>query len=60
MADVPSIIVPFSNNQFAWAHRAYDLGVGSKPTFRRGSIRLFSESNSSFFLISEAYELKSI
>ncbi len=30
-AGVPSIIVPFSNDQFAWAHRAYDLGVGSKP-----------------------------
>lgn len=31
MAGVPSIIIPFSNDQFAWAHRAYDLGVGSKP-----------------------------
>lgn len=30
-AGVPSIIVPFSNDQFAWAHRAYDLGVGAKP-----------------------------
>ncbi|MDF2615169.1 MAG: Sterol 3-beta-glucosyltransferase [Clostridia bacterium] len=30
-AGVPSIITPFSNDQFAWAHRAYDLGVGSKP-----------------------------
>jgi len=30
-AGVPSIIVPFSNDQFAWAARAYDLGVGSKP-----------------------------
>ncbi len=28
---VPSIIVPFSNDQFAWAYRAYDLGIGSKP-----------------------------
>jgi len=25
-AGVPSIIVPFSNDQFAWAHRAYELG----------------------------------
>jgi sterol 3beta-glucosyltransferase len=31
MAGVPSIIIPFSNDQFAWAHRAYDLGVGSEP-----------------------------
>jgi len=30
-AGVPSIIVPFSNDQFAWAHRAYELGVGAKP-----------------------------
>lgn len=30
-AGVPSIIIPFSNDQFAWAHRTYDLGVGSKP-----------------------------
>jgi sterol 3beta-glucosyltransferase len=30
-AGVPSIIIPFSNDQFAWAHRAYDLGVGAKP-----------------------------
>lgn len=30
-AGVPSVIVPFANDQHAWAHRAYDLGVGSKP-----------------------------
>jgi sterol 3beta-glucosyltransferase len=30
-AGVPSIIIPFSNDQFAWAHRAYDIGVGSYP-----------------------------
>jgi len=30
-AGVPSIIIPFSNDQFAWAHRAYDLGIGCKP-----------------------------
>ena len=24
-------MIPISNDQFAWAHRAYDLGVGSKP-----------------------------
>lgn len=34
-AGVPSIIVPFSNDQFAWAHRAYDLGVGSKPIYKK-------------------------
>ena len=35
-AGVPSIIIPFSNDQFAWAHRAYDLGVGTKPIPRKG------------------------
>ncbi len=30
-AGIPSIIIPFSNDQFAWAHRSFDLGVGSKP-----------------------------
>jgi sterol 3beta-glucosyltransferase len=34
-AGIPSIIIPFSNDQFAWAHRAYDLGVGSKPIPKR-------------------------
>lgn len=32
-AGVPSIIVPFSNDQFAWAHRSYDLGVGAEPVY---------------------------
>jgi len=27
------VIIPFSNDQFAWAHRSYDLGVGSKPIY---------------------------
>lgn len=30
-AGIPSIIIPFSNDQYAWAHRAHTLGVGSKP-----------------------------
>jgi len=34
-AGVPSVIIPFSNDQFAWAHRAYDLGVGSKPLSKK-------------------------
>lgn len=32
---VPSLIIPFSNDQFAWAHRAYDLGVGTKPIYKK-------------------------
>ncbi|MGL5978881.1 MAG: glycosyltransferase [Erysipelotrichaceae bacterium] len=32
---VSSVVVPFSNDQFAWAHRAYDLGVASKPLYRK-------------------------
>jgi len=34
-AGVPSVIIPFSNDQFAWAHRSYDLGVGPKPIYRK-------------------------
>ena len=30
-AGVPTIIIPFANDQHAWAHRSYDLGVGAKP-----------------------------
>ena len=31
VAGVPSVIIPFANDQHAWAHRSYALGVGSKP-----------------------------
>lgn len=31
---VPSIIIPFSNDQFAWAHCSYDIGVGAKPIYK--------------------------
>jgi sterol 3beta-glucosyltransferase len=34
-AGIPSVIIPFSNDQFAWAHRSYDLGVGSQPIYRK-------------------------
>ncbi len=34
-AGVPSLIVPFSNDQFAWAHRAHDLGIGAKPIYKK-------------------------
>jgi sterol 3beta-glucosyltransferase len=34
-AGVPSIIVPFSNDQFAWAHRSYDLNIGVKPIYMK-------------------------
>ncbi|MGL5348733.1 MAG: glycosyltransferase [Peptostreptococcaceae bacterium] len=34
-AGVPSVIIPFSNDQFAWAHRSFDLGVGSKPIYKK-------------------------
>ena len=30
-AGVPSIIIPHSNDQFAWGRRVHELGVGSKP-----------------------------
>ena len=34
-AGVPTIIIPHSNDQFAWGRRVYELGVGSKPIPRK-------------------------
>lgn len=34
-AGVPSIIIPFANDQFGWDLRAYELGVGSKSIPRK-------------------------
>jgi sterol 3beta-glucosyltransferase len=34
-AGVPSIVIPFSNDQFAWGRRVFELGVGSKPIPRK-------------------------
>jgi len=34
-AGVPSVIVPFSNDQFAWGRRVWELGVGAKPIPRK-------------------------
>lgn len=34
-AGVPSMIIPHSNDQFAWGRRVYELGVGSKPIPRK-------------------------
>jgi sterol 3beta-glucosyltransferase len=30
-AGVPTIVIPFGNDQLAWGQRVYDLGVGSRP-----------------------------
>ena len=34
-AGVPSVVIPFSNDQFAWARRVFELGVGPKPIRRK-------------------------
>jgi sterol 3beta-glucosyltransferase len=34
-AGVPGIVIPFSNDQFAWGRRAYELGAASKPIPRK-------------------------
>jgi sterol 3beta-glucosyltransferase len=34
-AGVPGIIIPHSNDQFAWGRRVYELGAGSKPIPRK-------------------------
>ncbi|PKN98812.1 MAG: glycosyltransferase [Chloroflexi bacterium HGW-Chloroflexi-4] len=44
-AGIPSIIFPFALDQFAWAQRAYDLGVGPKPiSIQKLTSEKFSES----------------
>ena len=32
---VPGIVIPHSNDQFAWGRRVYELGVGAKPIPRK-------------------------
>jgi len=34
-AGVPSIVIPYSNDQFAWGKRVHELGVGAKPIPRK-------------------------
>jgi sterol 3beta-glucosyltransferase len=34
-AGVPSVVVPFSNDQFAWGQRVFELGVGAPPIPRK-------------------------
>lgn len=34
-AGVPSVIIPYGNDQFAWGRRVYELGVGSKAIPRK-------------------------
>lgn len=34
-AGVPSVIIPHSNDQYAWGQRVYELGAGSRPIPRK-------------------------
>jgi sterol 3beta-glucosyltransferase len=34
-AGIPSVVIPHSNDQFAWGRRVYELGVGAKPIPRK-------------------------
>jgi sterol 3beta-glucosyltransferase len=34
-AGVPSIILPYGNDQFAWGQRAFELGVGPRPVSQK-------------------------
>ena len=34
-AGIPSIVIPHSNDQFAWGRRIYELGAGTKPIPRK-------------------------
>jgi sterol 3beta-glucosyltransferase len=44
-AGIPSVIIPASNDQFAWGRRVYELGAGSKPIPRKKlSTEILSEA----------------
>lgn len=34
-AAIPQVVIPFSNDQFAWAQRVYELGVSPKPLSKK-------------------------
>ncbi len=34
-AGVPSVIIPYGNDQFAWGRRVHELGVGARPIPRK-------------------------
>ena len=45
LAGVPSIILPFALDQYAWAQRSFELGVGSKPLpIKKMSVKRLSEA----------------
>lgn len=44
-AGIPSIIFPFALDQYAWAQKTYDLGVGPKPVpIKKLTAKKFAES----------------
>lgn len=44
-AGIPSVVVPFCNDQFAWGRKVYELGKGSKAIPRKTlTARKFSEA----------------
>ena len=44
-AGVPSVIVPFALDQFAWASRSHELGIGSRPlTFKKMNATRLSDA----------------
>lgn len=55
-AGVPSIIIPSSNDQFAWAQRVFELGVGPKPIPRK---KLTVENLSEAFNVARSASIKS-
>ena len=55
-AGVPSILIPFSNDQFAWGRRVYELGVGSNPIPRK---KLSAEKLSAAIKVALTDEIRS-
>ena len=54
-AGIPSIIIPHSNDQFAWGRRVFELGVGSRPIPRR---KLMAEKLAEAIKFVSAKEIK--
>ena len=55
-AGVPSVILPYGNDQFAWGLRVYELGVGAKPIPQK---KLTAENLSTAILAALAPEIQS-
>lgn len=54
-AGVPSIFIPFANDQFAWGARAFELGVCPRPIPRK---KLTVENLAQAFILAQSAEMR--